>query len=70
VYVTDTISHQVYFVPAASLAPYQRQVLIGSEIRSFFSVLGPRGRGFVTQQMATSLQQKHYNLEAAICIAP
>jgi hypothetical protein len=67
-YVTDTASHKVFFVSAAQLAPYVGNLLVGSELRAFFWVVRPDGRGFQTLLVRTDLPTAAYNLEGATYI--
>src|SRR5207244_9285406 len=62
-YVVDTLSKNVYFVPAAQLAPYAGKVLVASELGAHFWVLEPAGKGFKTTRLATNLRGGKYNLE-------
>lgn len=68
-YVTDTLSHNVFVAPSADLAPYAGEVVIGSELRGRFWVVRPLGHGFAAITLTTSLTGAKYNLEAAIYIA-
>jgi hypothetical protein len=69
-YVTDTTSHDLFFMPAAELKPFSGAVIVGSELHARFWVVRPRGSGFVAQRLPTDLTGSTYNLEAAIYIAP
>ncbi len=68
-YVTDTLSRDVYFAPAAELMPFAGDVVVGSELGGLFWVVQPNGSGFTATKLATNLNGKHYNLEGAIYIA-
>lgn len=68
-YVTDTLSHDVFFAPNSELARYAGEVLIGSELGGRFWVVRPLGHGFAAITLATSLGGTKYNLEAAIYVA-
>jgi len=68
-YITDTLSRDVFFAPATALKPYAGAVLVGSELRGLIWVLRPRGSGFAATRLATTLGGKHYNFEDAIYIA-
>ncbi len=68
-YVTDTRSHNVFFAPAAELAPYAGLVVVGSELRGLLWVVRPRGHGFVAIALTTTLRGARYNLEAATYVA-
>jgi hypothetical protein len=64
-YVTDTLSKNVYVVPAAELARYRGAVVVGSELEGRFWILRPRGKGFEVVPVPTTLRGRHYNLEGA-----
>ena len=64
-YLSDTNTKNVYFVPAAELAPYAGDVVVGTEIQAGLWVIRPRGAGFVTRRLRTDLPAGKYNLEAA-----
>jgi hypothetical protein len=59
----------VYFAPAATFAPYQGTVLVGSELRGLFWIIRPDGNGFQAIALSTNLKGKHYNLEGGIYIS-
>jgi hypothetical protein len=69
-YVTDTLSHDVFFAAATALAPYVGSVLVGSELGGLFWAVRPSGSGFTAVKLSTNLLGKHYNLEGATYIAP
>jgi hypothetical protein len=68
-YVTDTLSRDVFFAPAADLQPFMGDIVVGSELRGLYWVVQPRGNGFAATQLPTTLTGKHYNLEGAIYVA-
>jgi hypothetical protein len=68
-YVTDTMSHRVFFVAASTLEPYAGKVIVGSELQGRFWVVLPSRQRFVVQGLSTSLTKTHYNLEGATYIA-
>ena len=68
VYVTDTRSTNVYFLPASQLAGYTG-VLVGSELRAHFWIVVPVKHGFRAVRMATNLGGA-YNLEGARYVMP
>jgi hypothetical protein len=70
-YFTDTGSNDVFFVPAAQLAPYVGDVIVGSEVKGLFWVvrLRPHGRGLQTLLLPTSLPPATYDLEGATYVA-
>jgi hypothetical protein len=69
VYVTDTLTRAVYFAPAATFAPYQGAVLVGSELRGLFWIIRPKGNGFQAITLPTNLKAAHYNFEGGIYIS-
>jgi len=68
-YVTDTLSHNVYFAPGSELAPFVGDVVVGSELRGLFWVVRPHGSGVVATRLPTTLSGKAYNLEGAAYVA-
>jgi hypothetical protein len=62
-YVVDTLSKNLYFLPQAQLAPYVGKVIVGSELKAHFWVLEPSGNGFKATRIATNLRGGKYNLE-------
>jgi len=64
-YITDTASHKVFFVAAAQLAPYVGALVVGTEIKGQLWVLRPRGSGFQTRLLPTTLPAVAYNFEGA-----
>lgn len=64
-YVADTLSRAVYFAPAADLAPFGGDVIVGSELRGLFWALRPHGSGFVAIRLQTTLKAGAYNFEDA-----
>jgi hypothetical protein len=68
-YVTDTLSHKVFFAPAAALAPYVGDVVIGSELEGLFWALRPKGNGFEAAPIRTNLGGHKYNFEGAAYVA-
>jgi len=64
-YVADTLSHAVFVAPAAELAPYRSDVVIGSEVRGLFWAVQPRGYGFSALKLPTTFHGKAYNFEGA-----
>ncbi len=67
-YVADTLSRTVFVAPAAELAPYWGDVVVGSELRGLFWAVQPRGPGFSAMELPTTLHGKAYNLEGAAYI--
>jgi hypothetical protein len=68
-YVTDTASHKVFLIPAAQLAQYAGDLIVGSELKALFWVVRPKGRGFQTLLVPTSFPAGTYNLEGATYVA-
>ncbi|HVP74801.1 MAG TPA: hypothetical protein VMS63_02175 [Gaiellaceae bacterium] len=70
-YFTDTGSTDVFLVPAAQLAPYIGDVIVGSEMKGLFWVVRPRphGRGLQTVLLPTTLPPATYDLEGATYVA-
>jgi hypothetical protein len=69
-YLTDTLSRNVYFAPASDVLAYRNSVIVGSELKGLFWVIRPRGQSFETRQLTTTLRGKHYNLEGMAYVAP
>jgi len=69
-YVTDTLSKNVYFAPASELERYRGAVVVGSELQARFWILRPRNGGFALVPVPTTLRGKHYNLEGAVYLSP
>ncbi len=67
-YVTDTLSRDVFFAPAAGLAAYSGDVLVGSELHAYFWVIRPSGSTFQAIRLPTNLSAKSYNLEGAVFV--
>lgn len=70
-YVADTGSTDVLLVPAAQLAPYVGDIVVGSEAKGLFWIVRPRphGRGLQTLLLPTSLPAATYDLEGATYVA-
>jgi len=67
-YVSDTLSMNVYFLPAAQLAAYAGAVLVGGEKGSArFWVVQPGGRGFRAVRLHSNLEHLRgsWNFEGA-----
>ena len=64
-YVTDTNSTNVFFAPAASLARYTGDLIVGSELKAIFWAVSPRGGAFQTRQVPMTPPGKNFNLEGA-----
>jgi hypothetical protein len=69
-YVADTNSHAVFFAPAADFERFAGDVVVGSEVKGLFWIVRPRGKGFETVQVMTTLPGTGLNLEGATYIPP
>jgi len=67
-YVTDTLSRDVYLAPAAELAPFAGAVVAGSEVRGLFWIVRPQGNGFAAVALPTTFTGARHNLEGAIYV--
>jgi hypothetical protein len=68
-YVTDTKSTNVFFAPAASLARYSGDLIVGTELKAIFWAVSPRGRGFRIQRIPMTPPGGNFNLEGATYVA-
>jgi hypothetical protein len=68
-YVADTNTKNVYFAPAAQLAPYVGNVLVGTELGARFFVITHNGVGYQTRELQTNLPNANYNLEGATYVS-
>src|SRR5204863_9463691 len=67
-YVTDTKSTNVFFVPASKLRRYAGRLLVGSELQGlFWTVTAGRG-GLAVERIPLTLPGKGFNLENAIYV--
>ena len=64
-YVPNTNTMDVYFAPAAQLAPYVGEVLVGTELGGSFWLVRPTATGFVAEPVAVQLPTGNLNLEGA-----
>jgi hypothetical protein len=64
-YVTDTNSTNVFFAPAASLARFAGDLIVGTEIKASFWAVAPDGQGFRTRRIPLTLPGGNFNLEGA-----
>jgi hypothetical protein len=62
-YLTDTLSKNAYLAPWADARAYAGNVIVGSELKALFWVVRPRGRGYETASIPTTLRGGKYNLE-------
>ena len=67
-YLTDDTTKDVYFAPAAQLARFAGDVLVGSEVKAHFWIIEPRGASFVKVAVRHNLRGGHFSLEAATFI--
>jgi hypothetical protein len=67
-YLNDDLTGYTYLAPAASLATYAGDVIVGSEARPHFWILEPRGNGFVKIPLRNNLPAGTYSLEQAIFV--
>ena len=69
-YLTDTVTKDVYFLPAAQLAPYAGAVFVGGEKGlARLWLVEPTGHGFNAVRVHSNLDQHgNWNLEGAIDI--
>src|SRR5205807_321162 len=68
-YVTDTLSRNVFYATAADLAAFAGSVLVGSELRGLFWVVRATGSHFSATAVHTNLPGKGFNFEGAAYIA-
>jgi hypothetical protein len=69
-YLTDTLSKNAYVAPAADVRRYAGNVIVGSELKGLFWVVRPRGSGYETARIPTTLHAGHYNLEGMAYVSP
>lgn len=67
-YITDTNSTNVFFVPDAKLRAYAGSLLVGSELRGLFWRVTPRRSAYSVQRIPLTLPGKGFNLENAIYV--
>ena len=68
-YLNDDLTGYTYVAPAASLAKYAGDVIVGSEARPDFWILEPRGDGFARVPLRDNLPAGTYSLEQAIFVS-
>jgi hypothetical protein len=66
-YVSDDTTGYTYVAPAAQLAGFAGDVIVGTETHARFWILEPKGRGFATIRMPDNLTG-NYSLEQAIFV--
>jgi hypothetical protein len=67
-YVSDDSTGYTYMAPAASLAGYAGDVIVGTESGARFWILKPRGNGFTEMPLRDNLPAGTYSLEQAIFV--
>jgi hypothetical protein len=68
VYLSDTGTHDVYFISAKQLTPYAGALLVGGELSARLWAISPRGGGFAVREIPTDLPSGSYNLEGATVV--
>ncbi len=68
-YISDDSTGYTYVTPAASLARYTGDVIVGTEARALFWILKPRGNGFAEMPLRDNLPAGTYSLEQAILVS-
>jgi hypothetical protein len=68
-YLNDDLTGYTYLAPAASLARYAGDVIVGTEARAHFWILKPRGNGFAKIPLRDNLPAGTYSLEQAIFVS-
>jgi hypothetical protein len=66
-YLSDTLSHNVFVVSGDQLVRYAGDVLLGCELSGRLWVIRPGGSGFTTREVKTDLAGQ-YNLEGATVV--
>jgi hypothetical protein len=69
-YLTDTLSNNAYVAPAADLRAYAGNLIVGSELKGLFWLIRPRGAGYETVPITTTLHGGKYNLEGMAYVSP
>ena len=67
-YVNDDLTGYTYLAPAASLARYAGDVIVGTEAHARFWILRPRGSGFVKMPLRDNPPTGTSSLEQAIFV--
>jgi hypothetical protein len=68
-YVTDTLSNNAYVAPAVDVSAYAGDVIVGSELKGLFWAVRPRGGGYETVRIPTTLRGANYNLEGMMYVS-
>ena len=67
-YLNDDLTGYTYLAPAASLAKYAGDVIVGTEAHAHFWILQPSGNGFAKIPLRDNLPAGTYGLEQAIFV--
>jgi hypothetical protein len=68
-YVSDDLTGYTYLAPAADLARYAGDVIVGGEARPDFWIIVPRGGGFVEIPLRDNLPAGTSSLEQAVFVS-
>lgn len=68
-YLNDDLTGYTYRAPAASLAKYAGDVIVGAETRAQFWILEPTGNGFAKVSLRDNLPAGTHGLEQAIFVS-
>jgi hypothetical protein len=68
IYLTDDTKQLIYFAPAAELARYAGDVLVGTETKAQFWIVEPHGNGFTKVSVRHNLRGGKYSLEGAVFV--
>jgi hypothetical protein len=65
-YLSDTLTRDVYFVAESALKRYAGNLIVGTELKAQFWVIAPSGRAFRTTRIPLTLPgARKFNLEAS-----
>jgi hypothetical protein len=67
-YLTDDVTGNIYFAPAADFARFAGDLLVGTEIGARFYLVSPKGNGFAVTRLRHNLRGGKYGLEAGIFV--
>ena len=68
-YVTDDLTKYIYFLPAAQLAPYAGDLIVGTEVKAHFVIIKPQGQGIRRVRLRHNLRGGHFSLEGAFFVS-
>jgi len=68
-YLNDDLTGYTYLAPAASLARYAGDVIVGTETRAHFWILEPTGNGFAKVPLRDNLPAGTHGLEQALFVS-